>query len=167
MSRKKNRNGRPHFFMSVDSITEKFKLSAQWNHTCIVCGEPFTNLACITIEHTQPLVRDGADNTTNTAPSHHRCNTIKSDDSLILASTIMKLIKEVMPQKKFVKWINAPVPNRQTPAFALMTSPELVAKASELEGVSAKTWLRGRFASVSAFQRRCGSLTDDRVFIVR
>ena len=107
--------------MTRTSFKEKFQLVKKWGYLCIVCGRPFANLACVTNEHIIPKSIIGNKNKhSNMAPSHWRCNASKGDQSLVDAAKLIDK-KEKQLGKNFKKWLNARVPNRHVPWYALIT----------------------------------------------
>lgn len=74
----------------------KYLLLKQWDYLCVVCGRPFANLACVTVEHLTPRslggkgsVRQAIDEGkthSNLGPSHYRCNNRRGSRSLIRAA---------------------------------------------------------------------------------
>ncbi len=112
--------------MSHKSFRNKLKLVKKWGYQCIVCGRPFENLACVTVEHIMPKFLGGKNNNTNTAPAHWRCNQEKDVLSLINAFKKINLIelRHKIKYKNscvFLAWLNKKVPSRIVPDVALMS----------------------------------------------
>lgn len=105
--------------MSVQSFKDKLKLLRKWGYLCIVCGRPFANVACVTVEHIQPLSGGGRNNKANTAPSHHSCNKTKGKLPLMTAAQIIDSL-EKRYGVNFPQWLNQRVPNRPVPDYALL-----------------------------------------------
>lgn len=109
--------------MTIRTFKRKMKLLRRWDYVCVVCGRQFENVACITIEHVIPHSRvKNRSKPDNLAPSHWRCNNIKGNKSLLRA---VKFIEEKASRlghtKQFTNWLNAPVPGREVPDFAMFS----------------------------------------------
>ncbi len=108
--------------MTRKSFQHKFRLLRRWDYACVVCGRPFANLACVTTEHIMPRHRlNNKKKADNHAPSHWRCNMIKSEASLMAtAKFIEEKASRLGNTKQFINWLNAPIPNRPVPYYALL-----------------------------------------------
>jgi len=108
--------------MSKKNFRRRFALLRKWGYACVICGRPFANLACVSIEHVIPqsLNKDKL-LSENCAPSHWRCNHVRGTASLLEAVKIIeKKEKTIGNEKKFVAWLNTRVPRRNVPDFALI-----------------------------------------------
>ena len=105
--------------MTKTSFRRNVKLVRQWGYLCIVCGRPFANIACVTVEHIIPRSIRG-NNKTNTAPSHHQCNQLKGCSSLMRAAKAVDAMEAKMNPRQFPYWLNARVPARAVPWYALI-----------------------------------------------
>lgn len=106
--------------MTHQSFKDKLKLVRKWGYQCIVCGRPFDNIACVTVEHVNPLCGGGRNNKTNTAPAHHACNELKGRNSLLEAARFIDYKEQRLGEKQFNSWLNKKVPNRTVPWYALL-----------------------------------------------
>lgn len=106
--------------MSYSGFRRTLKLLRRWNFQCIICGRPFDNAACVTIEHIIPRAGGGTGCQDNLAPSHFRCNQMKGELSLALAAHAVKRMENRWSAKRFHDWLNARVPHRQVPWYALL-----------------------------------------------
>lgn len=97
------------------------KLLRRWGYQRIVCGRPFASLACVTVEHVVPRSVAGNKNKAhNLAPSHWRCNQLRGCLPLIVAAKAVDQMETKLGEKNFHAWLNAKVPNRDVPWFALI-----------------------------------------------
>ncbi len=116
--------------MSRKNFRRRFSLLRKWGYACVICGRPFANLACVSIEHVipqsrltknRPLSKFLSDPSDNCAPSHWRCNHVRGTASLLEAVKIIeKKEKSIGNETKFVAWLNTRVPRRNVPEFALI-----------------------------------------------
>lgn len=97
------------------------KLLRKWGYQCVVCGREFANVACVTVEHINPLSKDGRNNKTNTGPSHWRCNHLKGTRSLLVTAKRIDAAEcKMKNHKQFIAWLNNQVPRREVPHYALL-----------------------------------------------
>jgi 5-methylcytosine-specific restriction endonuclease McrA len=107
--------------MTTKSFRRSFKLLRRWGYQCIVCGRPFANLACVTVEHIVPRCVNGNRNKhLNTAPSHWRCNQLKGNLPLMVAAKAVDQMEKKLGPKQFHGWLNARLPGREVPWYALV-----------------------------------------------
>lgn len=122
MATKKKKS--PPEVMKPKDVRARRYLLEEWDYTCIVCGERFENLACVTKEHVVPKSMGGGKRDAlepsfkNLAPSHHVCNKLRQTDSILVASKRVEFIRSTMSPEAFVRWLNTPVPNRVVPPEA-------------------------------------------------
>lgn len=107
--------------MTKTSFKRNFRLLRRWGYQCIVCGRPFACLACVTVEHVIPRSIVGNKNKhLNTAPSHWRCNQLKGNLPLLTAAKAVEDMAHRLGPKQFEHWLNARVPGREVPWYALI-----------------------------------------------
>lgn len=100
--------------MTKKSAMRNLRLLRRWGYLCVICGRPFTNLACVTVEHVTPRSINGnrrkAD---NLAPSHWRCNMLRRVGSIIQAANKIDQIEHQRADAdSFLGWLNKPVPRK-------------------------------------------------------
>lgn len=97
------------------------ELLRMFNFTCVICGEEFASLDCVTYEHllphsvshqmrregNAPLITHG-----NIAPTHFRCNNLRGSGSIVDAALAIEAMKRTMKRKRFYTWLNARMPGR-------------------------------------------------------
>jgi 5-methylcytosine-specific restriction endonuclease McrA len=105
--------------MDESDLRKRLHLIKEWNRTCIICGEEFAHLACVTREHIVPRSKGGKQ-ADNIAPSHYNCNNIRADKSLIEADQIVRWTRRRMGEAAFKKWIARPQPSCLVPPMAMM-----------------------------------------------
>jgi len=86
------------------------ELVEAWDNNCIICGEPFVNLDCVTREHIIPKSLGGKIKN-NLAPSHYSCNKARGNKSLLKCKALINLRRRSMTPEQFVKWLNKPEPS--------------------------------------------------------
>lgn len=111
--------------MDEKDVRRRLQLLLDWGMICIVCGEPFANLACVTLEHTVPKSLGGKQGD-NLAPSHFNCNKHRSTKSLVEADLSIRFKRRQMGEAAFKVWISRPVPSRIVPPLALMNIAEVL-----------------------------------------
>lgn len=108
--------------MNVKSVVRKLRLVKQWDKACVICGEPFTTLACVTYDHIHPVSLGGSNKLVNFSPVHEVCNRLRGNLSLIRAVKVVNQRiakkKQRMPAWAFVRWLNQVSPNREVPWYA-------------------------------------------------
>lgn len=91
----------------------KHRLLKRWDYLCVVCGRPFANLACVTLEHLTPRSLGGK-GTENFAPSHYRCNNRRGSRPLIRAADSLERefnrILQRQGEQRALQWLNKPNP---------------------------------------------------------
>ena len=120
MPKKKHKGPRQKMVMKDDDVAYRRRLLERWGFACIVCGREFADLACVTKEHVVPKSSPACMKLAeNLAPSHHRCNKLRSTNSIIMTA---KLIDEWEKKlgSRFWSWLNKHVPNRIVPPVALL-----------------------------------------------
>jgi len=104
--------------MKDHDARRKLSIAERYNYTCIVCGRPFDNVACITIEHIVPKSMGGKGGD-NLAASHYNCNRLRGTMSLLdAAMTVEKKLRRLGTMAH--DWLNKQPPNRDVPAAALL-----------------------------------------------
>lgn len=113
--------------MSATAMTHKtfrrnLNLVRKWGYQCVICGRPFAHMACVTIEHVVPVSAGviSRKNKMNQAPSHWRCNQLKGSLPLIVAAKTVDAMDRKLGPKNFHDWLNARVPNRESPWYAFV-----------------------------------------------
>lgn len=107
--------------MTKTSFKRNFRLLRRWGYQCVVCGRPFATMACVTVEHVLPRSIVGNRNKAeNHAPSHWRCNQLKGNMPLTVAAMAIDRMEKKLGPKQFSSWLNAKVPNRDVPWYALI-----------------------------------------------
>lgn len=106
--------------MSVKNAKLYLRLVHRWGGVCIICGEPFTHLACVTKEHVRPYSMGGTKSMHNIAPSHYSCNTSRGTKSLLEASKMIRKKLARIPPAHVNAWLNKNVPGRIVPECALV-----------------------------------------------
>ncbi len=97
--------------MTKKGARKAIALLRKWDYLCVICGLPFANLACVTVEHLIPRsMPDASKCHDNTAPSHYRCNQLRQTESVIQTAALINAIASSMPAKNFVQWLNKIVP---------------------------------------------------------
>ena len=109
----------PLMTLSVDEFKRKVKFVWEWDGICIVCGHEFANVACVTTDHIVPSSKGGTNAKYNKAPLHYRCNQLKGDSSLFVASRRAIEKEASMSREEFVIWVNKYVPHRRVPREAV------------------------------------------------
>lgn len=117
MAKKKVKH--PPMVMKQDDVNYRRRLLGRWDYLCIVCGREFANIACVTKEHIIPRCAKDNTVTDNLAPSHHQCNKLRGSGSILHAAKLIEDKAASMRRDRFVRWLNAPVPNRVVPQDAL------------------------------------------------
>lgn len=137
----KRKKGPMNVMKEKDMRARKYLLE-EWGYACIICGERFANLACVTKEHVVPrsvCVNEPSKKPEykNLAPSHHVCNKLRQTDSLLVAAQRVEFIRQNMKPEAFWKWLNTPVPHRTVPKAALMPIhvPECLGLPEHLPGM--------------------------------
>lgn len=105
--------------MDEKDVKRRLHLVIEWGFCCIVCGEEFANLACVTYEHTTPKSMGGKQGE-NLAPSHYNCNKYRGAKSLVEADISIKFKRRLMGEAAFRVWLARPVPTRIVPPIALL-----------------------------------------------
>lgn len=105
-------------FMDERELKRRLRLLMDWNFTCIVCGEQFDNMTCVTLEHNIPKSM-GGNQGENIAPSHYNCNKWRGTKSLIEADMTLKFKRRHMGEASFRVWLSRPVPDRLVTPLAL------------------------------------------------
>ena len=113
----------PESRMSHKSFRRNVNLVRKWGYQCVVCGRPFAHMACVTVEHIVPVSAGvvSRKNKTNQAPSHWRCNQLKGSLPLMVAAKTVDNMERTLGPKNFHAWLNAKVPNRPVPWYALLS----------------------------------------------
>lgn len=86
------------------------ELVAAWGGLCVICGQPFDNLDCVSREHLVPKSMGGKLKD-NLAPSHHSCNHARGSLSIIQAQALIEARRMTMSPSEFQAWLNKPVPD--------------------------------------------------------
>ena len=105
--------------MDEKDVRRRLQLILDWGNCCVVCGEPFANLACVTLEHTIPKSMGGKQGD-NLAPSHFNCNKHRGNKSLIESDISLRFKRRLMGEASFKTWISRPVPSRIVPPLAML-----------------------------------------------
>ena len=111
--------------MDESDLRKRLNLVLQWNRTCIICGEEFANLACVTREHLIPASKGGKQ-FENIAPSHHNCNSLREDKSLIEADMMVRFLRRKWGETRFKTWLSRPAPSLLVPPMALISIDEVL-----------------------------------------
>lgn len=106
--------------MTHKSARRSVKMLRNWGYLCAVCGHPFANLACVTVEHLVPRSMTNEVETIqkprksdNLAPSHFRCNMLRRVSSIIAAANkINQIERQRNNRESFLSWLNRPVPRK-------------------------------------------------------
>ena len=101
--------------MTKEDVRRRFELLRRWDFVCIVCGHGFDDISSVTLEHLVPRSRGGVGLQDNKAPTHHSCNAIRGNLSLVEAARIVGRRRRVMGHRDFQRWLQSPVPNRIVP----------------------------------------------------
>lgn len=86
--------------------------------SCIICGQGFETLSCVTFEHITPVAMGGSMAWRNIAPSHYTCNTRRGTRSIIEAARKSEVFRARLGEKAFNAWCSKPIPNCDMPAIA-------------------------------------------------
>lgn len=105
--------------MTEKDVRKRIRLLINWGFACILCGEHFANLSCVSCEHTAPKSFGGKQDD-NIAPSHFNCNRIRGTKSIIEADMMLKFKRRFLGEERFKIWISCPIPARIVPPIALM-----------------------------------------------
>jgi hypothetical protein len=109
--------------MKQKDIRQYVRLAARWDFICIVCGNGFETVACMTREHIIPRSRGGKKRykqADNIAPAHFRCNQLKGNHGLLESQLVLERKMVTMPAHAFKAWLNARVPDRVVPEDAMV-----------------------------------------------
>lgn len=103
---------------SADYRTRQVKkMLSGWGHICVICGNPFRDNHCITVDHVIPRSKGGLNDVDNKAPAHWRCNQLKRDMSLLAAARLITEkrvdVLRSSGEKGWVNWLNSPEPSRR------------------------------------------------------
>ena len=110
--------------MRFYDIVARLKMLDRCGYRCIICGERFESLECVTYEHVVPRSRSkGMLN--NRAPSHYNCNQFRGVMGLSDAWRAIESMRENMGEVLFKEWLNKKVPDRTVPDYATQP-PEFV-----------------------------------------
>ncbi len=110
--------------MSRKETRRKFRILAQWENACIVCGREFASLACVTVEHIKSRHKGGSGDPENLAPAHYTCNQVKRASSLIAGARRVEKEFLRLTQRQgtanALAWLNRNIPKRYVPPAALL-----------------------------------------------
>lgn len=110
--------------MKFHDIVARLSMLDRCGYRCIICGERFESLECVTYEHVVPKSRSkGMLN--NRAPSHYNCNQFRGVRGLGDAWRAIEEMRELMGEANFRSWLNKKVPDRNVPDYATQP-PEFV-----------------------------------------
>lgn len=117
--KKSTTSQRAVFVLSDENIVAFRNLLVRWDFKCIICGEEFDNIACVTREHIVPKsFNDDRGQmlkkilTENRAPAHFTCNGLRGNGSIMDAQRAIHVARTTMTPEAFYRWLNRPVPNR-------------------------------------------------------
>lgn len=111
--------------MDESDLRKRLHLIRTWGNQCIVCGEEFAHLACVSFEHIVPKSKGGGHGD-NIAPSHYNCNSLRGTKSLIEADIMVRFKRRRLGEKQFRMWLSRPVPSRLVPPMALIDIPSVM-----------------------------------------
>lgn len=86
-------------------VTERLNVLIKFDAQCVVCGNDFANLACVTYEHLKPRSLGGGLRGGNIGPSHANCNSLRGNESLIAAAKKVDKLRRRMGKAKFSQWL--------------------------------------------------------------
>lgn len=112
-------------YMTQDDFHRLLKLIVKWDNLCIICGTPFGNIACVTVEHIIPKSKGGKGrrdriSNENLAPAHYQCNHFKEDNGFLETVKLIEQMRVSFGEKKFKQWVSKKVPGRQPIPEALL-----------------------------------------------
>jgi hypothetical protein len=120
-------------FVSQHTLDYRRRMLERWGFKCVVCGLEFAHLACVTKEHLVPKLgrrdRRGRakrpvhihiDGDSSIAPSHWRCNMVRSTQSIISTAKLIEKKQKTMAEVDFRKWLNTPPPGARYPDIAFI-----------------------------------------------
>jgi hypothetical protein len=90
------------------SRRRKWKLLINWDFACVICGDEFAGMSCVSREHLVPRAMGGKASN-NLAPSHTRCNSYRGSRSLMEAAKMIDAKRLAMTPEGFFAWVNTPV----------------------------------------------------------
>ena len=86
------------------------ELIDMWGGVCVICGEAFASIDCVSCEHLIPKSMGGG-RQGNLAPSHYKCNMLRSSNSIIDAAMLVDRRRKRMSREQFLQWVNSPLPD--------------------------------------------------------
>lgn len=106
--------------MKRRDITRRLVLLTWWDGLCVVCGNGFDTLACVTYEHLRPKSMGGTKACLQKlGVSHYSCNRLRAAGSLLEGARAVSKMRNRIGEEQFRQWLAKKVPDREVPPEVL------------------------------------------------